>query len=251
MKKIVSLLLLSAILLSLSSCADGEEYTEGLSAMKIEDGECVVSVGSAKGTEEIIIPKKIDGSRVVALDKRGFAFLDTLKSVSVPEGVYFIGDEAFLYCFALESVALPDGITHIGERAFEACHKLRTLKLSRGLERIEQKTFYHCYALSQVSLPDGLVYIGRSAFGGCSSLTEIVIPHSVKLIDEYAFAGTAITEIYIPEGTRLLRYVFNGCDDLKRITYGGTQEQWEAMMRDNEYGYEDTSYEGVEIIFER
>ena len=74
----------------------------------------------------------------------------------------------------------------------------------------------------------------------------------MTFIGEYAFSGCeSLTTVYIPEGARVCRYVFNGCDALERVVYGGSEEQWEAMMRDNAYGYEDKSYVNVEIIFEK
>ena len=265
MRKIISLLLIIVCLItSLCSCdkikglvedkPDDEIiiYTEGLGGYVIEDNECVVSVGSAYELEEIIIPKTIDGNKVVAIDTRGFLGLDNLKNVSVPEGVYYIGDEAFMYCCSLMTVYLPEGVTRIGKGAFNGCRSLIGIRLSEGLTRIEEKTFYFCEKLTDIDFPSSVTYIGRNAFTGCG-FTELTIPDHITYIGEYAFSGCkSLTKVYIPEGTHVARYVFNGCDSLETVVYGGTRAQWENMMRKNETGgYEDTWYRDVKIICEK
>lgn len=259
MKKIISfILILICLISSLCSCDRVDEiisqfeYTEGLSAYVIEDNECIVSVGEDMRDIEIVnVPREIDGNRVVAIDERGFAFLENLKAVRIPRGVYHIGDEAFMYSFSLETVELPRGVTHIGKSAFNGCRALKSIRLSEGLLRIEERTFYYCESLTEINLPSSLTYVGTNAFTRCG-FTEVRIPESVTFIGEYAFSGCeSLTTVYIPEGARVCRYVFNGCESLQTVVYGGTEEQWEAMMRDNAYGYEDKSYENVEIIFEK
>lgn len=263
MKKVISIFLLCVCLItSFCSCEkindlvdgiiDGNiNYTEGLGSYVIEDSECVVSIGSAKELEKIVIPKKIDGNKVVAIDERGFAFLENLKTVSVPKGVYYIGDEAFMYSSALEEISLPEGVTHIGRSAFNGCRALREIKLSEGLTEIEERTFYFCNSLTHIDLPSTLTSIGTNAFTGCA-FTEVTIPEGVTYIGEYAFSGCqSLKKVYIPESARVSRYVFNVCDSLETVVYGGTREQWEEMMRDNQYGTEDKCYDGVEIVFEK
>lgn len=258
MKKIISFILILICLTSLCSCDRVKEvisrfeYTEGLSAYVIEDDQCIVSVGEDMRDIEVVnVPRRIDDNLVVGVDRRGFAFLDNLRSVRLPISVYHIGDEAFMYSFSLETVELPAGVTHIGRGAFNGCRALKSISLSEGLLRIEERTFYYCESLTEINLPKSLTYIGTNAFT-CCGFTELTIPEGVTFIGEYAFSGCeSLTTVYIPEGARVCRYVFNGCDALERVVYGGSEEQWEAMMRDNSYGYEDKSYVKVEIIFEK
>ncbi len=258
MKKIISFILILICLTSICSCDRVKEvlsrfeYTEGLSTYVIEDNECIVSIGKDMRDIEVInIPMKIDGNRVVGIDEQGFVALENLKAVIIPYGVYHVGDGAFAHCFSLETVYLPKGVTHIGKNAFNGCRALKSISLSEGLLRIEERTFYYCESLTKINLPKSLTYIGKNAFTRCG-FTEIRIPDGVSFIDEYAFSGCeSLTTVYIPEGAKVCRYVFNGCESLQTVVYGGTEEQWEAMMRDNSYGYEDKSYVNVEIIFEK
>jgi hypothetical protein len=52
--------------------------------------------------------------------------------------------------------------------------------------------------IQEVVLPDNLKVIGVAAFRGCSKLSKINIPPSVTQIVNWAFSGTALTELHIP-----------------------------------------------------
>ena len=198
MKKIISFILILICLTSLCSCDRVKEvisqfeYTEGLSTYVIEDDQCIVSVGEDMRDIEVVnVPREIDGNRVVAVDKRGFAFLDNLRSVRLPKGVYHIGDEAFMYSFSLETVELPAGVTHIGRGAFSVCRALKSISLSEGLLRIEERTFYFCESLTEINLPRSLTYIGTNAFT-CCGFTELTIPEGTQSGSTFAVKGRGI-----------------------------------------------------------
>lgn len=55
-------------------------------------------------------------------------------------------------------------------------------------------------SFTAVEIPNGEIYIGNRAFQACGQLTSVKIPKSVLAIGEYAFYGTALTDVYY-EGT--------------------------------------------------
>ncbi|MCB5984944.1 leucine-rich repeat domain-containing protein, partial [Flavobacterium psychrophilum] len=50
-----------------------------------------------------------------------------LTSVTIPNSVTTIGDEAFADCSGLTSVTIPNSVTAIGEDAFYNCSRLTTV----------------------------------------------------------------------------------------------------------------------------
>ena len=86
---------------------------------------------------------------------------------------------AFYYCGSLgrlTSISLPDGLTSIGNQAFSGCESLALTSLPDGLTSIGDYTFYKCTSLALTSLPDGCTSIGYQAFGGgCASLGRRVL----------------------------------------------------------------------------
>ena len=55
-----------------------------------------------------------------------FAFekLSKVSSVTVPDSVKFVGQNAFLECAGLESFKMPSAVTYIDDSAFAGCAKL-------------------------------------------------------------------------------------------------------------------------------
>ena len=61
-----------------------------------------------------------------------------------------------------------------------------------------------------------------NAFGSCSDLESITLNEGLITIDTYAFAGTNISEIVIPESvTELTDAAFQGCDNLQKVIFEG------------------------------
>ena len=61
-------------------------------------------------------------------------YRNSIKSLTVSEGVTSIGDYAFCYLQSLVSVSLPSSLTHIGEYAFYGCSSLTAVTLPAKLE---------------------------------------------------------------------------------------------------------------------
>ena len=109
---------------------------------------------------------------------------DTINGLAVT----IIGDFAFTGR-SLTSVTIPDSVTVIGEQAFNTCRSLTNVTMGNGLTNIGLQAFAACTSLRNVAIPDSLVSIGDGAFLDCRSLTSAEIPKSVTIIQEYAFGG--------------------------------------------------------------
>ena len=115
------------------------------------------------------------------------AYCDSIKTVTVADGVTSIGIFAFENCTALVDVVLPEGVTSIGNGAFKDCESLTRIKLPNSIESIGNFTFSNCKSLADINFPEGLKIIGSSAFEWCTALTEITLPESLMILDSSVF----------------------------------------------------------------
>lgn len=104
---------------------------------------------------------------------QAFATCDRIREMVIPEGVTKLDDRCFLGCKGLESITVPDSVTEIGDMAFAVCMSLREVRFGPGLEHIGANAFQACQALERVTLPAG-IEIPETAFLGCSPDLEII-----------------------------------------------------------------------------
>ncbi len=196
----------------------------------------------------------------------------TLKTICFAEGSQEICKNALYNCAQIESITIPDSVTAIGENAFYGCtikeatiptvaipsiskENLIEITITSG-ESIDSYAFSGYASLKNVSIGDSVTSIGEYAFFGCTSLISITIPDSVTNIEIYAFknctnlvnitvdaensnykdidgnlyskdgtvliqyaTGNTATSFSFPDGTTTFKnYAFNNCYNLKEIT---------------------------------
>lgn len=125
-----------------------------------------------------------------------YDYVSEITSISLPEGLTVIGDNAFVEC-AITSITIPNSVTTINYWSFYGCVALETIVLGSNLEILGEAAFFGCEALTSVIIPDGVKTIGESAFANCINLITVTIPESVTYIGEGAFTGcTKVTDVY-------------------------------------------------------
>ena len=118
-----------------------------------------------------------------------FAGCSSLTSITIPNNVIEIGDEAFYGCEALESITISNSVTKIGNKAFKGCHLLTSIEIPNSVTEIGYSAFEECHSLTSIEIPNNVTDIGSAAFKGCSSLISIEIPNNVTNLQSEAFAN--------------------------------------------------------------
>ena len=119
-------------------------------------------------------------------------------SYTVASTATYIGPYAFYYFSNLETVSLPEGLKEIAEDAFNDCSKLVNCKLPSTVETIGANAFRNC-AILGLTLPEQLRTIGNYAFRSGvqgDALTSLAIPQYVESIGDYAFQSVTVSMVY-------------------------------------------------------
>ncbi len=104
-----------------------------------------------------------------------FEDCNKLTSISLPNGITSIGEEAFYYCSSLVSVTIPNSVTSIGQGAFSGCSKLTSITIPNSVTSIGSYAFYSCTDLASIIIPNSVTSIGDCAFYRCTSLAEVTL----------------------------------------------------------------------------
>lgn len=132
----------------------------------------------------IVIPKILQNKFLVThINDMAFICKD-IHSISLPDSLVSIGDNAFERCFYLKKVTGGENITSIGVSAFENCKNLCEFETFGKVTRINDCVFKNCRSLDNIYLSDQIEYIARSAFQNCISLEHVNLS---KLNSSYAY----------------------------------------------------------------
>ena len=166
--------------------------------------------------ESIKFKSVVLGDSITSIADGMFYQCYSLKNITIPSNIIYIGNEAF-YRTPLSEITLPNSVTNMGDRVFEDCWWLENITLPNGLTSIGDRVFCSCSLLKNIVIPDGVTNIGNSAFANCA-LKSLSIPDSVINIGDYAFAGCEFASITIPNSVSTLGAgAFSGCDSLTSI----------------------------------
>ncbi|MBO7456511.1 MAG: leucine-rich repeat protein, partial [Paludibacteraceae bacterium] len=102
------------------------------------------------------------------------------------------------YSANITSISLPEGLTHIGNNAFYGCNNksLTSITIPSTVTSIGNYAFHHCSRLKTVNIPDGVTSIGNSAFAN-AAITSVAIPASVTSIGTNPFTAADLASITV------------------------------------------------------
>lgn len=160
--------------------------------------------------------------KVTSIGDEAFRNCD-LKGVSIGSGMTTIGISAFEYS-GLESVDVPSNVKNIERYAFRGCESLISANVW-GAEIISVGMFKDCTALTSFDVKSPTKMINSDAFANCTSLATVTTAgyaSNLTTIGQEAFTGcTALTAIDIPNSVTTIRdYAFAGDNALETVTFG-------------------------------
>ena len=190
----------------------------------------------------VVIPATVTYNKttykVTSIGEKAFNWCSDLTSVTIPESVASIGDNAFSMS-GLTTVTIPKSVTSIGASAFSGCSGLTLVTLSEGVTSIGEGAFMLCEGLISVTIPASVTSIGESAFSLCSGLTSVTsLAKTPPSCGEFTFGLDSYYTIplYVPAGSKLL-YVgakgwqkFVQMKELAATTYTVTVKVNDASM---------------------
>lgn len=282
LKKITAVMLTLAILLGTGVLTSANVfYSTAFAAFEVYvlgdykytfNDDNTVRITAYTGTDKnVVVPSQIEGVKVTKIAFSAFKENKTLESITIPDSVTDIANNAFCKCIDLKSVKLgknvrsigayafdsctglteiviPDSVTALDTGAFARCSNLKSITLSKNIKWING-LFPECTSLESVVIPQGVYYIGAYSFRDCKSLKSIDIPSSMKIIGYEAFFGcTGIDTITIPASvTKIDKKAFGykyiegttyseKIDGFKIITYKGSAG--EDYAKENGIAYE-------------
>ena len=198
--------------------------------------------------KEIVIPEG-----VASIGAYAFSGFSNLAGIVIPKSINSIGYEAFKDCISLKNVYITDltAWCNISIDGYDASplnnadnlnvngEPLKDLIIPNDVTKISKYTFYGYTALNSVTFHNRVTEIGACAFAHCTSLTSIRLPDSLTTIGRYAFYNcNKLDSFFMGQGvTSIGDYAFDKCFLIETITYNGTVEQWNLIIKDLWYGY--------------
>ena len=151
-------------------------YCRGLTSVTI--GNSVTSIGdnafgSCSGLTSVTIPNS-----VTSIGGEAFSYCSSLENINVElgnnnyssiDGILYNKDQTSLLCCpgAKISVTIPNSVTSIGNDAFHGCYGLTSVTIPNSVTSIGNDAFYDCSGLTSVTIPNSVTSIGSYAFGYC------------------------------------------------------------------------------------
>ena len=217
---------------------------------------------------DVTIPATVNGKPVTKINNKVFCECSDVTSVTLPEGLQYIGNKAF-YGTGITSLSLPGSLTGVGNEAFAACPSLASISIAQGTRGINDDSFSKCPNLASITVAPGNTNVkaeGDILFSAdgtnlilCApkgaTKGDYTVPSIVDYIPYFAFNYcTQLTGITFPASLYTTgEKLFIGCDNLRYLDFSQCND-WEqgiwgigAGVTVHRYpiGLDDKTFEGV------
>ena len=201
-----------------AAAATGNFSVDGLEYSILSGNSVSLVKGDASLTGPVVIPSSVRADDVLyavtAIDDKAFEECVGVTSVTIPESVLSIGNDAFSFCSSLAEVVVADGrqplsmgyIPMLNAGLF-ADAPVATLYLGRELTYTSRRgysPFSDNKSLALITIGANVSKLGEYMFAGCTSLKNIILLNPTPpALASTSFSGI-ITEgcgLKVPVGT--------------------------------------------------
>ena len=212
---------LTKVLIPSSVTSIGEYAFLGCSLTDVTIPESVTNIGGYAFHSTKWLHNQPDG--VVYVGNNAYTYKGLMPrntKISLKTGTKSICGNAFYHCENLISITIPYGAKTIGKSAFEGCANLTSVDIPDSVAYIDDNAFANCSNLANLTIPDNIINIGENAFTECKSLAQVIIPNGIKTVKNSAFSGcNSVKSITIPNSViNLGDSAFAKCSSLLEVT---------------------------------
>ena len=147
------------------------------------------------------------------------------KNTVMPDDLKAIGDGAFCGDMLYDStLTIPESVTSIGDQAFAHNYRIKDFVFPAGLEYVGCDAFYYTGWFNKQ--PDGMVYINNNIAykykGSVLENSSVELDEGTKMISPYLFdyyVGRNVTSISIPKSVKVIGHnAFDYCYNMISVT---------------------------------
>ena len=169
------------------------------------NGHKVISIGSdnAAGTDNTLFHAPLGGED----------YWDNITSITVPDGVQYINEYAFMGYDKLERVTLPDTVIYIGDDAFTSSTNLAYINsdiegkvvMPKGLQYYGESLFRYNDKINDFEFPEQINYIQDWTFYETSGFSDVTISGQFEYVGQGAFSSSEVKTLTIEDGVKIIK----------------------------------------------
>ncbi|MDE7120788.1 MAG: leucine-rich repeat domain-containing protein, partial [Oscillospiraceae bacterium] len=115
------------------------------------DGTAIILDFTGSDTE-LVITSQIGGYPVTEIGQYAFEAAWDVTSITLPDTIQIINEQAFADCEMLSEINIPDSVTAIGRGAFSNCMNLTELTIPASVTETGEEMLTNCLNLQDLSI---------------------------------------------------------------------------------------------------